>query len=508
MSLAGTGQDLTELIQMQEEIRFVLDALQIGIWKFNPTDQSLHWDESMYRLYDIKASDFAGHYQAWEGSLTEDARAEAVKALGEALSGKKEFDIVFEINTRGFGKRHIAGRGKVIRDSSGNPIMMYGINYDVTAQTKTENERERTAKFLDAVLNNVPSMIFVKDATADFRFSLLNLSGEKLLGLRSSDMLGKTDYDFFDKEQADFFRKCDLEVFENRKVLVVEKEELNGASGKRFLKTYKVPTFDQDGKPQMLIGISNDITEELQAKDALEQERVRSIQQTKLISLGQMSAGIAHEINNPLAIIQGYTSQFLEMDSAAPDLKKKYTSVYKAVERIAKIVKGLKKFSRSGATATFEVVNLCDVIDEAILLVGAKAKRHDTTIQFAPVCRPSISCNEVEIEQVMINLMGNAIDAVKDTSERWARVEVFEEVAGVVVRVLDSGAGIPEDARQRLFEPFFTTKPLGEGTGLGLSISKGILDDHKATISLVSGMKNTCFEIRFPKIATVKATAS
>ena len=107
-------------------------------------------------------------------------------------------------------------------------------------------------------------------------------------------------------------------------------------------------------------------------------------------------------------------------------------------------------------------------------------------------------CDEVEIEQVLVNLINNAIDAVKMRPERWVKVALFDDANSVVLRVTDSGSGIPENVRDKLFEPFFTTKKVGEGTGLGLSITKGILDELRATISVVADSPNTCFEIRFP----------
>ena len=100
-----------------------------------------------------------------------------------------------------------------------------------------------------------------------------------------------------------------------------------------------------------------------------------------------------------------------------------------------------------------------------------------------------------------MNLINNSIDAVKETPEKWIKVEIYDESQTVVLRIIDSGSGIPENLRAKLFDPFFTTKPVGKGTGLGLSITKGILDEHKATIAVVDDVPNTCFEIKFPKIA-------
>lgn len=101
---------------------------------------------------------------------------------------------------------------------------------------------------------------------------------------------------------------------------------------------------------------------------------------------------------------------------------------------------------------------------------------------------------------MLINLINNAVDAVKDLEEKWVHIELFDEESEVVLQVRDSGHGIPVDQRERLFQPFHTTKPVGEGTGLGLSIVKGIMDDHQASIKVLETSETTCFELRFAKV--------
>lgn len=108
------------------------------------------------------------------------------------------------------------------------------------------------------------------------------------------------------------------------------------------------------------------------------------------------------------------------------------------------------------------------------------------------------------MEQVFVNLINNAIDAVTSLSEKWVTIQLQEMDGRAVLRIRDSGPRIRPEIQQKLFQPFFTTKPVGQGTGLGLSIVKGILDEHQATIELVADDPHTCFEIRFPKVEVQK----
>lgn len=234
-------------------------------------------------------------------------------------------------------------------------------------------------------------------------------------------------------------------------------------------------------------------------KTIVEQQK-NLMQSAKMASLGLMSAGIAHEINNPLAIISSSVNLLNRVSNQPDKVAVKIESIRKACDRIAKIVVGLKKFSRTEQTSVRSDVPLSSIVKETMLLTENKSKQHGVTVTFECKTDAMISCDEIEIEQVLVNLIHNAIDAIKNCSEKWVMIFLHEEGSHVVLRVVDSGPGIPEKIRAKLFDPFFTTKAVGEGTGLGLSITKGILDEHHATIEINSTMPNTCFEIRFMKI--------
>lgn len=233
---------------------------------------------------------------------------------------------------------------------------------------------------------------------------------------------------------------------------------------------------------------------------AMRMERAKAIQNAKLASLGELAAGIAHEINNPLAIIYGSTELLMNYVNDPVKLGAKVDSIKRSCERIAKIVAGLKKFSRSGEKSVLTVHSLEKVVSESLVLTESKAKRANTVLTFECGSDAEVECDEIEIEQVLVNLINNAIDATEEVTNRWVRISIFEEGPFVVLQVRDSGMGIPENIRDRLFEPFVTGKRSGKGTGLGLSIAKGILDEHGATITLLSDEPETCFEVRFKKV--------
>lgn len=254
----------------------------------------------------------------------------------------------------------------------------------------------------------------------------------------------------------------------------------------------------KDGKIVTLSGTIQDIDARKQAEARYDLERQKSIQTGKLASLGELAASMAHEINNPLGIISGYTELLMFSPNIEQKTHDKLDVILKSCERISHIVGNLKKFSRSEDRMAHQEKSLSSIIHESITLARPRLKRHLVAIEFVGD-DAMIDCNEIEIEQVILNLINNAVDAVKTLPERWIKIALLLHEDVVELQVTDSGDGIPESIRQKLFSPFFTTKKAGEGTGLGLSIIKGILKDHNASVDYDGTHTNTCFVIRFPK---------
>jgi C4-dicarboxylate-specific signal transduction histidine kinase len=269
----------------------------------------------------------------------------------------------------------------------------------------------------------------------------------------------------------------------------------------RWLLVTAVPISMEEESKREVIVTFNDVTQERLDRDTLELERSKSVHSAKLATLGEMAAGVAHEINNPLGIISGSVSLAERYRNDPEKVSQKLELIKKATARISKIVGGLRKFSRSNDHKVYSSHSLASIVEEAVALTEYKAKRGMTLVEVTIDCREDIHCDEIEIQQVLINLINNGIDAVDALEEKWVKIRVFEDSGAIVLRVQDSGPGIPEEVGSRLFQPFFTTKPVGQGTGLGLSIVKGIIDEHKGSINVMTLDAHTCFEARFPKHA-------
>lgn len=225
----------------------------------------------------------------------------------------------------------------------------------------------------------------------------------------------------------------------------------------------------------------------------------------KLASLGEMAAGIAHEINNPMTIILGRAEQIkgairqshidiAKIDSIADN-------IVKSVLRVAKIIKGLRSFAQFNAGVEFTTMKVVDLINETIDLCGQKFKSDGVkiTVSVANECS-EIHSRGPQISQVLLNLLNNAYDAIYDRTDKWIEVRAIDAAGIVQIIVTDSGLGIPEEVAEKLFQPFFSTKSVDKGTGLGLSIAHGIVADHKGRIYVDKNCKNTRFVIELPQV--------
>lgn len=244
----------------------------------------------------------------------------------------------------------------------------------------------------------------------------------------------------------------------------------------------------------------------------LEREAVSNrefaINNARLSSLGEMAGGIAHEINNPLAIIHG-TSQLMKrlLNAEPPKIENALQALSKIslnCERIGKIILGMKVLSRKGEDDPMIDEDLNQVLAAALDISIGRCKESGIELRVLLPEEPlTIKCRRVQIGQVVVNLLNNGIDAIKEHESRWIEVSVRQEAAILTIMITDSGHGIPETLRQKILEPFFTTKPVGSGTGLGLSISLKIMEEHGGRLRYDTSCPHTRFCMEFPAVAHV-----
>ncbi|MEK6554749.1 MAG: ATP-binding protein, partial [Bdellovibrionota bacterium] len=238
----------------------------------------------------------------------------------------------------------------------------------------------------------------------------------------------------------------------------------------------------------------------------IQQERL--IYSEKMSALGTMAAGVAHEINTPLATIsmaEGNMKSMLEdLNFDRVSFEKSLNVIEKTVQRIVKVTTALRAYAKDGAGGTYEPVSLGRVVDESLIFCESAMK--DAGIKISIVhhsgAEIDFDCRVQQVTQVLLNLLQNAMDAVETASSKEIKIETKSDEDIIEIKVSDSGAGMADEVKNKIFDPFFTTKQVGKGMGLGLSLAKGIIDLHQGTICYerISGRSN--FIIRVPKQRT------
>jgi len=265
----------------------------------------------------------------------------------------------------------------------------------------------------------------------------------------------------------------------------------------RFDVKVDISTHDEIGA---LAGSFNDMTDELKTREEkLDEAQAQLIQSEKLAAFGQLGAGIAHEVKNPLAGILGCAQLSLMDVEAGTPLHQNLEIIEKETNRCRTIIDNLMKFARQ-EKALFEPTEVNRVVQDSCAIINHQLELEQVKIiQELDEQLPEIQGNSNQLQQVLMNLMINAQQAMEGEPGTVTVSTKRDESGAIEIVVSDTGPGIPEEIQAKLFEPFFTTKPTGQGTGLGLSVSFGIIKDHDGEISVRSEVgRGTDFVIRFP----------
>lgn len=233
----------------------------------------------------------------------------------------------------------------------------------------------------------------------------------------------------------------------------------------------------------------------------LEILRVAQAKSLKMATLGETAGNIAHEINNPLTIILGYAErikrviQKTEGNEKLIDYSEKIISV---THRVAKIVKSLKAYSRKEDDDPMACVKLTEILEDTLSLCSEKFKAASIDLILDDIQDIEFECKDVQISQVLLNLLSNSYDAIKDHNTKWVKLESNVKDDNLIIKIIDSGNLNDEITKKKIFDPFYTTKSKGDGTGLGMSISKNIIDLHHGSLKLMDSVENTTFKITLP----------
>ncbi|UCE71778.1 MAG: response regulator [Nitrospiraceae bacterium] len=341
----------------------------------------------------------------------------------------------------------------------------------------------RSQKWWQNIIDAIRDYLFVIDS--DYRILKTNKAFANLFGKEPADIIMQPYYTLYNLTSPHEWCPDSAEM-NDRSPGAVERE-ING-------KVFLISSFPISYDGQMaIVYIMKDITETRRLKDQV-------YHLDKLSSLGTLTSGVAHEINNPLTGIIGYT-EMLMLDEKNEGSRKYLQKVYDSALRCKKIVENMLTFSRQ-KSAQKSPENINDVLDNTIELHEYVLKSTNIEIVREYDKVPYIDIDRQQMQQVLLNLLINAEHAISE-SDRKGRITFKtihdREVNNIIITVSDNGSGISKEILPRIFDPFYTTKPVNKGTGLGLSIAHGIIAEQGGTIEVTSVIdKGSSFIIRLP----------
>lgn len=346
------------------------------------------------------------------------------------------------------------------------------------AHMKSEYER------LKVIIDLIPNTI--SWVNSDMTYFGVNRALADTCNVTPDDFVGKT-IGFHTKER--FFYEFVTELFRSKSDTIYRELEarISGVDHTYLVTGTKL----EDKEKAVVIGV--DITELTKLKDHV------SFTQ-KLANLGEMFAGIIHDINNPLMMIEANIKRAKKKIND-DEVNELLTKVEMSSQKISKIVKGIKVYIRQDGTAEPHVKeNLGKIVDDALVICENKLKENMVAVTFDPkINQMEVSCHFTQIFQVFVNLISNAIDAISHLQEKSIEITARDFGERIQVRFMDSGNGIPKEIQEKMFNAFFTTKDRGVGSGLGLSLCRKILEAHGGSLTIDDSAPHTTFVVELMK---------
>ena len=470
------ARDITALRKNEARFTELFETLQEGIYIVTPDDVILDANPALVRMlgYDSK-EDLLSHTVA--DIITDPAQRRFLRHEVDTqpmLQGReitlirKDGSAIVCLNT-----------AAVVRDTTGKAVRYHGALMDITERREMERRLYQQQEFARRLVDSFPDLIFVLDAAGHYTFTSPRI--KDILGYETEDSdlqeLGERTH----IEDRPALRELFDEIVAGRQSFASLEIRVRHKHGEwRRIRCHFSALCNETGQIDGVIISGRDVTELKRLEEQL-------IQAEKLAAMGQMLAGVAHELNNPLTAILGVTELLRERQGLDDGTRRQLDLTHRQARRAARIVQNLLEFSRPAAPQK-KPLDVNSLVDRTLQLHEHSLRRNNVEVDFQPLpATPSVVGDANQLIQVFLNLISNAEHAIREIREGGrVQIRVGRMGSHISVTVQDDGIGILPEALPRLFDPFYTTKRPGGGTGLGLSICMSIVREHGGSIDVES----------------------
>jgi len=489
-------KDISDRREAERRYRELFDNIQEGLFFATPEGQFLDVNDAMVRMLgyetreELLRADVSAHLYP-----TRAAKERLVRLIAErgALRNYEEI-----LRRRDGSLLHTLQNISAVRDAQGRVVQIRGLMLDVTEQKTFQSQLQRERDFNQKILNTTQSMILVLDTAG-----LVSYANRRCFeaGYRQEELVGQRLVQWVEHSHRQDFEAALQTTAHGQQVENLELRVKRSDGSMGHFSVSLSPSRDESNQVNSVVVVMTDITDAvlLQAKLAHAE---------KMATIGRLVSGVAHEVNNPLAAILGFTDLLLEDPQVPESAREELQIILRETQRTKEIVQGLLSFARQ-RPAQREPMQVNSILRQTIRLRSYDFSSHgvEVTEEFNENLHMAMG-DAQQVQQVFLNILNNAYDAIQESGNRGKiRISTRQTTDFIEVAFIDNGTGVAQP--DRIFDPFFTTKPAGKGTGLGLSICYGIVRAHGGEIFCWNneGETGSTFVVRLP-IATDSALAA
>ena len=480
-------KDITDRREAERRYRELFDNIQEGIYVSTPQGRFVEVNDALVRILGYDSRDEVLQLDIPSQVYFSPQRREELTNL---LKENGEMHNHQEILRRKDGSPvHVFMNCFALRDSSGTVLQHRGLMLDVSGLHRSQAELQKERDFSSKILNHTQSLILVTDTEGVISYANRRWSG---LGFLQSQILSQPLAELCAQPRRAALRDALAAVARGQQVDNFDLPIIRGDGVSGQFSVNLSPISGEDGHVTNIVVVMTDVTDSAVLRSKL-------MHAEKMAAVGQLVSGVAHEVNNPLTAILGFTDLLMENPDLPESARRDLRVVLQEAQRTKQIVQNLLSFARQMPPQR-QPVQLNNILERTVNLRSYDFMSHGIqVIERLDESLPQVVGDSHQLQQVFLNILNNAYDAVRE-STRPARIEIVSAKAGAYVEISfrDSGLGITDP--ERIFDPFFTTKDVGKGTGLGLSICYGIVREHGGEIVCHNNpdSEGATFTVRLP----------
>src|SRR5258707_8034278 len=494
-SMAGCHVDITRHklieISLQESRRKLEEAQRIahvGHWERDLRTDFITWSGETCRIFGLSSEGLQMSFQEFLKRVHPDDRARVAHFLENAIGKLQRYSVEYKVQRTDGEEQFVHSEGEVVRDISGQALRAFGTLQDITGRIKAEPALRQNENKLRLVIDTMPAMAWIVLPTGAIEF--LNRRWLDYSGLSLEEAIKDPTGTMHPEDIPRVMEKWSRDMAAGESY--EDEMRLRRADGEyRWFLVRTAPLFDEQGHILKWYGTSTDIEDRKLAEEALQETQALLARVARVSIVGELTASIAHEVNQPLGgIVTNAEAALNWLSGHSPDLTEAREALQRIISdatRASEVIARIRSLLKSGKSIKTRF-GLDEIIEEIVALIKTEAQRRHVTVQtqLEPNL-PEINADRVQIQQVLMNLVMNSLDALSTVEDR-PRVLTIQAYTGsadfVRIAVQDTGIGIDPQRLKDIFDPFHTTKP--HGLGLGLSISRSIIEAHGGALSAVS----------------------